>query len=626
MYELIGFFSDLFKMIFQVSIIAGTLVLLILMLRKLFKGKLGVKFQYALWFIVVLRLIMPTLPRSSFSIFNLMTRIRELPYLLFAMGKNEVGSIVAYSTDTLSYIYNQGAVLGNLTSPNLSSSNPASFNWSFVATLAFIWLLGIFIISLYIVLVNIKLRSRIKKQPKFCNKEVISMLEQCKQQMKIDKHISLIETGEIRTPALFGYIEPVILLPENTLDVLSVDKLRYVFLHELSHLKRKDIITNWIISILKIIHWFNPIVQYGLKKMCEDMEICCDSLALSYTKDEEVKEYGFTIISLIERLSKPAQVPGTAPMVNNKSEVKRRIIMIKLFNKKTYKFSAFALAALLILGCTALTDAKESAFKKSKAVHVDKIDYPFVKDPQLIGRWQSLDLVPNIEDFKVDTKFFKDNLYVKELNFTGEGKVSKTVFTWTKDHILNPVDKTDSKYLIKDINGSTYMFFEWKNGDYTLRGIKPRYYVLKKISSTPSLTTNMFGEEVKTRTDKIDYPFVNDSQVIGKWESVDFVQKIENFKPGLQNWKGEDLFIANLTFNEKGDLVMEGSTINESGKTASIRLFWTQGLIINKEVKTASKYIIKDIKGERYMFFEWKNGDYIERGATPCYYVLKQVK
>lgn len=123
MYELIGFFSDLFKMIFQVSIIAGTLILLILMLRKLFKGKLGVKFQYALWFIVVLRLIMPALPRSSFSIFNLMTKVRELPFLLFAMGKNEVGSIVAYSTDALSYIYNQGAVLGNLTSSNLRAVN-----------------------------------------------------------------------------------------------------------------------------------------------------------------------------------------------------------------------------------------------------------------------------------------------------------------------------------------------------------------------------------------------------------------------------------------------------------------------------------------------------------------------
>ena len=204
------------------------------------------------------------------------------------------------------------------------------------------------------------------------------------------------------------------------------------------------------------------------------------------------------------------------------------------------------------------------------------------------------------------------NLYVKELNFTNDGKVCKTVFTWTKDHILNPVDKTDSKYVIKDINGSTYMFFEWKSGDYTIRGQKPSYYVLKKISSTPSLNISIEGKEVKIKSDKIDYPFVNDSEVIGKWQSVDFVEKTKDFKPGVQKWQG-DLFIDSLTFSENGKL----------DKTV---FSWTKGLIINKDMKTASKYTIKEINGTKYMFFEWKNGDYVERGATPYYYVLKQVK
>ncbi len=40
--------------------------------------------------------------------------------------------------------------------------------------------------------------------------------------------------------------------------------------------------------------------------------------------------------------------------------------------------------------------------------------------------------------------------------------------------------KTASKYIIKEIDGGKYMFFEWKSGDYTIRGMKPYYYVLKK--------------------------------------------------------------------------------------------------------------------------------------------------
>lgn len=612
MYQLINCFGNLFKIVLQVSIVSSILITLILIVSKFLKGKLGVKFQYTLWFIVVLRLFIPTLPESSFSIFNIMSKTKELPYLLINSKEDTLINVIGYSSEKVSHIYTRDAMLNNLASINFNGSNAESFQWSILSILSTMWILGIVLISFYILLVNIRLKNKIKKQTPFCNKKVIDILDHCKKQMQIDKHIPLIRTEEIKSPALFGYVKPIILLPQNILEVLPINKLRYVFLHELSHLKRKDILTNWIISILRITHWFNPIVQYGLKKMCEDMEICCDSLALSYTNDTEVKEYGLTIISLIERFSNPTKILGTTSIINSKSEVKRRIIMIKLFSKKSYKFSALAIGALMIFGTATLTDAKALGYKNTKAVHVDKIDYSFVNDTNIVGRWQSVDFVNNMDDFKVGTKKWKSNLYVKELNFINDGKLSKTVCTWTKDHILNPADKTDSKYVIKDIDGSTYMFFEWKSGDYTIMGRKPSYYVLKKISSTPVLNINMQGEEVQTKSDKIDYPFINDSEVIGKWQSVDFVEKTKDFKPGVQKWQG-DLFIDSLTFSENGKL----------DKTV---FSWTKGLIINKDMKTASKYTIKEINGTKYMFFEWKNGDYVERGATPYYYVLKQAK
>lgn len=614
MYESINILNDLFKTVFQVSITSSILVILILAIRKLLAGKLSIKLQYTLWFIVVFRLLIPNLPESSFSIFNLISKIKEIPSLLFVTRENTLNSIVNLSVEKTASIYNGNALLGSLTSMNFNNDNTAVFSLSGLSILSLIWLIGLLVIGLYVSLVNINLRNDIKTQTPFYNAEIINILEFCKGQMRVNKNVSLIKMEGIKTPALFGYFNPTILFPEDILNILPVNKLKYVFLHELSHLKRRDTIINWLLIILRIIHWFNPVIQYGLKKMSEDMELCCDSLALSYTNDEEVKDYGFTIINLIEGYSKSTQLLGTSSIVKNKSEAKRRITMIKLFNKKAYKFSALAIAALLVFAGITLTDAKATVFSKNKAVNVDKIDYPFVNDPNIIGRWQSVDFVTNIEDFKVDSKSFTGDLFVKELNFTIDGKVSKTVCTWTKDHILNPVDKTDSKYIIKDIDGSTYMFYEWKSGDYTIRGKKPKYYVLKKISSTPSLITNMQGKEVKTKTDKIDYPFVNDSEVLGKWETVDFVQKTDDFKPGIQQWKG-DLFVENLTFNTNGDCKLNNYTLT-----------WTKGLIINKNANTASKYIIKELNRSKYLFFEWKNGDYVERGADPYYYVLKQAK
>ncbi|AGX44722.1 regulatory protein BlaR1 [Clostridium saccharobutylicum] len=613
MYAVMSYFDQLFKIIFQTSITTSILIGLILIFRKFTKGKLGVKFNYALWFLILLRLIIFKLPESNFSIFNFLNKLGNMSWLVFNK-KIPSGDILQQGISKSSVISNHNVILRSISSMDFSNNDVMTSSLSSITILSFIWLIGVLVTIIYIFLVYKKLRKRIYTKNISNNTEFLTILNQCKNIMQIKKNVLIVETSIIKTPALFGYFKPIILIPKNIQDIISTDKLRYVFFHELSHLKRKDVITNWIITLLKVVYWFNPVVQYGLGKMKEDMEICCDSLALSYTKDEEVKEYGFTIINMIDHFSNSIPLIGTTSIVNNKSEVRRRIIMIKLFDKKAYRFSAMAVASLFIIGGIVLTDAKTARAINSNnngAVNVDKTDYPFVNDPNIIGEWQGVDFVDNIDDFNVNSKSCEDDLYVKELNFTDDGKVSKTVFTWTKDHILNDVDKTDSSYVIKDIDGSTYMFFQWKSGDYTIRGMEPSYYVLKKVSSTPSLTTNMSGKEVETRADKIDYPFVNDPEVLGKWESVDFVQNMDNFNPDVKSWQG-DLYLSDLVFDQ-------------NGKIKDKNITWTKDLVINANDKTASKYAIKEINGSKYMFFEWKNGDYIERGETPWYYVLKQV-
>jgi beta-lactamase regulating signal transducer with metallopeptidase domain len=115
---------------------------------------------------------------------------------------------------------------------------------------------------------------------------------------------------------------------------------------------------------------------------------------------------------------------------------------------------------------------------------VDKIDYPFVNDSRVIGTWKSVDFVREIKQFNPAEKSCKGDLHLNHLIFEEGGNIPGKIRTWTKGLVLS--DDTASKYIIKEIDGSTYMFFEWKSGDYTIRHRKPAYYVLKKVSDAPS--------------------------------------------------------------------------------------------------------------------------------------------
>ena len=266
--------------------------------------------------------------------------------------------------------------------------------------------------------------------------------------------------------------------------------------------------------------------------------------------------------------------------------MKKLVVMLVLF-------------AGLVLPVLAQTNCKAVFPNEKLNPKQDEVNLPFVNDENVQGYWVSVDFVKEPKDFDSGKKAFRDDLFLKDLIILPKGKILNSVFSWTKDHILNPVDKTDSAYQIKQIDGETYLFFEWKSGDYTCLGRKPSYYVLHKVANI--------------RTDDTNLPFKNDKKVIGKWKAIDFVFDKSDFTPGQKYWKG-DLYLKTLTLLPKGQTQM------------SPAVTWTAGKILNHNDKTASAYEIKKIDGKEYMFFEWKSGDYTFRGMNPAYYVLERMK
>lgn len=299
----------------------------------------------------------------------------------------------------------------------------------------------------------------------------------------------------------------------------------------------------------------------------------------------------------------------------------------KLNNRRGFTMKK-AVAIPLILIITLLAGLMVGFAGSTVFRNIDRTDYPFINDWRVIGKWDSVDFVATIDDFNPAETKWQSSLYLASLVFIKEGKMlaansngnlAYTSFSWTRDLILNKTDKTASNYQIKEINGTTYLFFEWKSGDYVFRNMKPYYYVLKKVDSKDY--SNL--QPVRVKEDFVDDPFVDDVQMKGKWESVDFVRTIESFVPGEKGWLG-DLYLLGLNLGETGVLTF---TTTSGQYTHSLTSYaWTKGLILNKVDKTASKCEIREISGTTYMFYEWKSGDYVFRGMQPWYYVLKKIK
>lgn len=102
-------------------------------------------------------------------------------------------------------------------------------------------------------------------------------------------------------------------------------------------------------------------------------------------------------------------------------------------------------------------------------------------------------------------------------------------------------------------------------------------------------------------------PFIDDPAVIGTWYSVDYVSSINEFTPGQRIWKG-DLYLSDIAFSPGG--IGSGSWR------------WSKGYLWDSGDKNLCKYKISEVEGKEYMFLEWANGDVIDRGAKPSYYVL----
>jgi beta-lactamase regulating signal transducer with metallopeptidase domain len=323
---------------------ASVLIALVFALRFALRRRLSPRWQYALWLLVVLRLALPALPASPTSVFNWLPPNTAPTFM--------EPSPPAAPAPVAAALAVSGAVPPSAPSGTWRTYTPT--------VLLALWAAVALLLLARLAWRSYRLTSRVCRQRPVTQQAVVDLLEDCKQELGVHIPINVVQSAEIATPALLGFLRPRLLLPERLLETFDRHALRLLFLHELAHVKRRDILVNWVATLAHVLHWFNPLVALAMARMRADRELATDSLVLSRRGEAENRPYGDTLIRLVEFAAAPTLLPGTVGVLEDKAELTRRVTMIAVHRRDAYRWSALAATVLLVLAVTTLTGARAS--------------------------------------------------------------------------------------------------------------------------------------------------------------------------------------------------------------------------------------------------------------------------
>src|SRR5665648_488968 len=328
-----------FNWVIKSSIMASILAVLILLVKYALRNKLDAKWQYAIWMLLIIRLLMPYDIQSPWSIYSLLPKSSVISPIVNQIKIPDIKAQIGNISGQNIQLTNDQFIINKQS--NAKADGPISKDLSYGWILGIVWLVGALILGILTLATNLRFYLKVRREPFVKDARMTKLMHECTRKLGIRKNLPILIMNGIDSPCLFGIISPKLLLPKSLVNRLNEENMRHIFFHELSHYKRNDILINWVAVAAQIVHWFNPLIWYSFAKMREDCELACDANTLSFLRPEEYQSYGLSIISLLT----PAQstwLPGTTGFFGNKNnlQIKRRIKMIKFFRKPTSKWAA----------------------------------------------------------------------------------------------------------------------------------------------------------------------------------------------------------------------------------------------------------------------------------------------
>ena len=356
----------------EISIYSAVITAFILLFRAAFKKRISPKVQYVMWLLLVLRLMLPVTIESGFHVESLLPErpapvvqeesifdspvISEFP----AVNMSPVTEVAPVQPD----IDTQGE---NAVPPVISQEIPEStvvavpevkepvFNIRWRIAAFWTWVAGALVFGLWMMIVKLRFYEDMQRHTASVSPRVYAIYDECCAALKV-KPITMWAVDRAISPGIAFFTYPVLLLPAS-MDG-DEEKLRYAFLHELTHKKRHDHHMTALLTALRIIYWFNPAVHIGFSEMRADMETACDADVIAFVGKEQKRGYLTAILELFSYATRPQLGMSQA---SSRRMAKQRMKGAFMRERTTFlgRTAALMLAVIMLVGC--FTTACQSA-------------------------------------------------------------------------------------------------------------------------------------------------------------------------------------------------------------------------------------------------------------------------
>ncbi|WP_302760158.1 M56 family metallopeptidase [Christensenella hongkongensis] len=351
------------EILVESSILFSLLFLGIMLIRRLFQKKMSVFFQYALWAVVLLKLMIPvgipaqaspwnalndTLPQAVLQDDGITVQPLEKPDP--AVQNDAPAAPEALAADGLQDVWEA--------QPPAPAAPEEGTERQLISTprlLVVIWIAGIAAVGLWLMLGVVNLKRNIKRSaapvPNWVREEFVD----CKKRLGIKRKVRLVMQDAISVPCLIGIAAPCLVLPAGLMR--DKEKVRGILTHELTHFRHFDNIINLLLNILNTIYWFHPLVWLAFGKIRRDMEYCCDKSVLRVLGEGVRPSYIDTVLTYAGSKGQPAyQI--TMGLASPVKTMRERIEAMFRTEKKTKKgAAAVALLLIAVLGFACFTTA-----------------------------------------------------------------------------------------------------------------------------------------------------------------------------------------------------------------------------------------------------------------------------